>query len=211
VNRPEALTLVLLPGLDGTARLFGPLVAALGGRVEIIAVRYPDGTAGYGGHQSYAASCVPTHGDYVVLGESFLRRPREFLRLLRPILQSGVLPTPPSFLAAQLLFGQFATASLRAELAEILASVSSATLAARLAAIADVDVTAQAAGLAMPALYLRASHDSLISRHEGDHFLATVPGAELVDVSGPHALLQAAPRASASAIRAFLDRLQGGR
>jgi hypothetical protein len=45
----KQVTLVLLPGMDGTATLFAPFVQALGNRFKIISVCYPtDEALGYG-------------------------------------------------------------------------------------------------------------------------------------------------------------------
>ena len=37
----EPITLVLLPGIDGSGELFAPFVEALGPQVPVVVVRYP--------------------------------------------------------------------------------------------------------------------------------------------------------------------------
>ena len=66
------VTLVLLPGLDGTGLLFGPLVAALPAGLRAAVVRYPvDRSMGYAELAASAAEQLPQGERFVLVGESF--------------------------------------------------------------------------------------------------------------------------------------------
>jgi len=66
------LTLVLLPGMDGTGLLFEGFVSALGRELEVRVIAYPStGALGYAELESHVREALPTRGEYVVLGESF--------------------------------------------------------------------------------------------------------------------------------------------
>jgi pimeloyl-[acyl-carrier protein] methyl ester esterase len=68
----DALTLVLLPGMDGTDRLFAPLIEALGPDVRVQVIRYATtSTAGYRELTDFVRQALPAKGEYVLLGESF--------------------------------------------------------------------------------------------------------------------------------------------
>lgn len=65
-------TLLLLPGLDGTGRLFGPLLRELSAGWHPVVVSYPmDANADYEVLTQLALRAVPADGPLVLLGESF--------------------------------------------------------------------------------------------------------------------------------------------
>ena len=66
------ISLVLLPGLDGTGELFRPLLAELPGWIHPVVVSYPrTEELGYAELLPLAASFLPTDAPFVILGESF--------------------------------------------------------------------------------------------------------------------------------------------
>src|SRR5687768_1455482 len=66
------MTLVLLPGMDGTGLLFADFVAALGAQVETQVLRYPpDEILGYAELEARVRAALPTDRPLVLLGESF--------------------------------------------------------------------------------------------------------------------------------------------
>lgn len=222
--------LVLLPGMDGTGELFAPLRQAMGGGLETIVVRYPDLPMDYAAHADVARANLPKDRPYVVLGESFsgpvavmlaaehpeglrgyvlcasfVTCPRVILKVLRPVL--GLLPRPraSSSLAESLLMGRSASAELRSAFARALSQVSAAALTARLKAMATVDVRAQLAAVRLPGLYLRAAADRLVPAACSKRFARIAPGARVVDVQGPHFLLQTNPAGAAKLLRPFVE------
>lgn len=66
------VALVLLPGLDGTGRLFVDFVAALGAEVEVTVASYPTDTPlGYAELTAVARSFLPPDQPFFLLAESF--------------------------------------------------------------------------------------------------------------------------------------------
>lgn len=225
-------TLVLLPGMDGTGTLFGPLLDALGDGVAHIVVSYPTGKPyGYADLESLAAAALPSAGPLVLLGESFsgpiaielaAKRPAQvqglilsctFVRNPRPGMfafnwLTGLLPArPPMALLGHVLFGRFATPELRRLLHQALDQMSPAVMRARLQAVLHADATAALARVRVPVLYLRASEDRLVPPSASARITALCPHARILAVEGPHCLLQAVPREAAKAISGFLDEI----
>lgn len=227
--------LVLLPGMDGTGELFTALIDELRPNVPTVVVRYPDLPLDYAAHTSFALERLPRDRPYVVLGESFsgpiavalaaavppgmvgyvlcasfVRCPRALLRAFRPLL--GMIPprgVPPA-IAAHFLMGRYATQSLRRAHVETLRSVSPQALSARLKAIAEIDVRSQLSRVRMPGLYLRATQDRLVPRAASREFSRIALGAKVIDIEGPHFLLQTNAHAAAAALRSFVAECSGG-
>jgi pimeloyl-ACP methyl ester carboxylesterase len=99
--------LILLPGMDGTGRLFGPLLRILPPGLEAAVVAYPaDRPCGYAELLPLVEAAVPDGGEFLILGESFsgplasllaARRPR---RLRGVILCASFARSPlPSFIS----------------------------------------------------------------------------------------------------------------
>ena len=72
-----------------------------------------------------------------------------------------------------------------------------------------VDATSHLRNIRVPTLYLRGTHDRLVSRGAGAALRASLPDATLVDITGPHLLLQTSPEACAREVIAFAQRLPG--
>jgi pimeloyl-ACP methyl ester carboxylesterase len=223
-------TLILLPGMDGTGELFTPLVRELGAYVPTRVVRYPDRPLDYAGHEAIARASLPTDRPFVVLGESFsgpiavsiaasappgmrgyvlsgsfLCSPGQNLQRLRPYFKYLVPQRMPLAMASYLLLGRYATPELREALVSSLAMMSVDAMVARLNAIADVDVRGKALNIRMPGLYLRANEDRIVDPSASRTFIQYTAGTRIVDIAGPHALLQANPRACASVLKQVLD------
>lgn len=148
------MTLVLLPGMDGTGELFAPFLAALSPGCESAVVAYPTSEPfDYAQLESIVRAVLPVDGPYVLLAESFsgpiaisiaastpsllkglvlcasfVRNPQPSftgLRFLLPALPSTMVPMR---ILDYLLLGRFSTPALRAALAGSLRKVSSAAL-----------------------------------------------------------------------------------
>jgi pimeloyl-ACP methyl ester carboxylesterase len=223
------IALILLPGMDGTGELFAPLLEHLGPGIDATVVRYPDRRATYAEHETVARRELPKDRPFVLLGESFsgpiavsiaanappnlrglilcasfVTCPHALLRVLRPLTPIATPKLVPGFIANHSLLGRYATPALRAAHSTALRHVSSPTLTARLRAMADVDVREELARVDVPALYLRAARDRVVAARYGEEFLAQARIGRLVDIEGPHFLLQAQPAMCASQIDEFV-------
>lgn len=229
-NNVKQVSLVLLPGMDGTSLMFEPLIAVLGQALNIVSVSYPttEGLQTYEHLQEFAASTLPAEGPIVVLGESFsgpiaislaakmpdrvigvvlcctfLRNPRPGLRWLRGLL---VIPAPPLPLPVvhMILFGRFATSKLRQMLKLVLALVPPVVLRDRLRAIVDVDVRAKAQALQVPVLYLKAINDRLVPAGAAAEAQRHCRNMMIQEFDAPHCLLQTVPEEAALAVTSFV-------
>ena len=207
---------MLLPGLDGTGDLFAPLLAALRPDVPTAVVRYPDEPLDYAACEVIARAALPQNRPYVVLGESFsgpiavaiaarappgllgcilcasfVTSPRAILRVIKPLLHVFPPQWIPEAVAAHFLMGRFASPELRGLHTRVLRRVSPKTLASRLEEL-------------VPTLYLRATEDRLVPRSAAAPFARLASGARVVEIEGPHFLLQANPVEAARVIRDFV-------
>ena len=231
MNRGTMVTLVLLPGMDGTGELFEPVVAAVAQRFSVKVVRYPASKPlGYSELESIVRSALPTDGPFVLLGESFsgpiaiavaasrpqglmglvlcctfARNPRPWLGLLGFLID--ILPTGPFFVrgVGMALLGRFSTPALRRMLMRAVAEVAPAVLRARLRSVLAVDATGELAAVKVPILYLRADADRVVPAKAAELVKSIQPETRLVDVDAPHFLLQVAPVRAAELIGEFVD------
>ncbi|MDO8050282.1 alpha/beta hydrolase [Janthinobacterium sp. SUN211] len=226
--------LVLLPGMDGTARLFDRFDAALRAQaaLDTLAIAYPAAPLGYAALEAFVRERLPQDRPFVVLAESFsgplgaalradpppgmralilccsfVRNPRPMLAPLRHLL--GLVPfgAMPGFALRQALLAPCATPQLQAELAAALAQVPPSVLRQRLRAVLETDASRSFARGSLPVLYLRARHDRLVPPANALQILRLAPGAQLADIAAPHMLLQAAPEAATVAVAAFVNAL----
>jgi pimeloyl-ACP methyl ester carboxylesterase len=122
-----------------------------------------------------------------------------------PWLSVGLVP---GAVLSPLLFGHFSTRTLRTALARAVALISPSVLRARLKAVRTVDVSAEFSAVKIPVLYLRASQDRLVPAEASAAVAELNPQTRVVEVQGPHLLLQAAPAEAAEAVRAFVREIQ---
>lgn len=223
------MTLVLLPGMDGTGALFEPFIAALGNEFNVRVVTYPvTGALGYAELEAIAQTFLPADEPYVLLGESFsgpiavslasfagsnlkalilcctfVRNPRPAASIFRGLV--GILPVAfaPVNALSHLLVGRFSTGALRVTLAKSISQVSPSALRARLKAVLDVDVSRKLATVRVPILYLRAAQDRLVPASASALVSSLCPNAQVVELDAPHFLLQAVPAEAAKVVRIF--------
>lgn len=220
-------TLVLLPGMDGTGKMFADFVAAM--QARCIAVAYPpDEPLGYAELEEFVRVRLP-HDDFILLGESFsgpvaLTLAAQHLPNLRAVVLVSTfarlpyprLPQPlqhlisagpfwrmPSVLTARTILGRYRTPQLYEQLRQTRASVAPAVWKARIRAVLGVDCTPVLPRVDVPVLYLRGREDRLIFASAATHLARHLPAMQLVTLDGPHWLLQAKPHEAAAAIRAF--------
>lgn len=226
------VTLVLLPGMDGSGDLFESFVIALRGRVKTRVVRYPDDASAtrYDDLVELAANALPRDEPFVLVGESFsgpvavslaARRPQglaglvlcaTFVRNPRPLFGGlrgllGFIPAlaPPLAPLHFALLGRFATPASRAAFRAAMAQARPMTLRDRLQAVLGVDVSARLAGVDVPMLYLRATQDRVVPASAGRLIERLRPDMQVETMDAPHFLLQAAPEAAADAIVRFVE------
>jgi pimeloyl-[acyl-carrier protein] methyl ester esterase len=224
----QAMKLVLLPGLDGSGRLFAPLVNELRD-VSTTLITYPnDDSAGYAELTAHAQKSLPQE-PFVLLGESFsgpvaislaaqqssnlrglilsttfARNPRPALARLREIAPMVLRLPIPDKLAASLLYGHGADPQWERALSEALGGLSQSTIRRRLLAVMDVDVSHALRQINVPILSFVARRDAPVPANASKHLRETNPTIREVQFDAPHGLLQIASGAAANEIRRFL-------
>lgn len=224
------ITLVLLPGLDGTGLLLNEFAASFGPEVEVIAVPYPDDPAfGYTELEEFARAALPSDRPFFLLGESFsgpiaisiaasappgllgmvlccsfAKNPMSLLSLARPLV--GALPVKalPLGLLSLLVLGRFSTPERRAMLAAALAQVSTTTLQARMKAALSIDVSQLLPAVTVPLLYMRAIEDCVVLPSSATHIASLASDCRVIKFVAPHFLLQVLPIATALTVGEFM-------
>jgi len=223
-------TLVLLPGLDGTGDLFAPFVEALTG-IDARVIAYPtDRPMSYAEHEACARDQLPRDEDYFLLAESFSGPVGISISATSPPGLRGLIlcctfasnPLPvfaplakifgklpamrmPPALAAPWLYAGRASPELRRAHASAMARVSPKVLRARVSAVLGVDYQPLVQRVEVPILYLRAKADRLIPAAAGRVILDLRADVKLVEIDGPHFLLQTEPHACARSVEKFME------
>jgi pimeloyl-[acyl-carrier protein] methyl ester esterase len=213
--------------MDGTGELFEAFLAATRIPTQVVRYRGSD-VLGYAELEALVMAELPTDQPYVLLGESFsgpiaisiaAKQPRQLRALIlccsfaknpRPALAPlrrwiNLLPSrPPISVLEYFLSGRFATLALRDALSRALAQVLPAVLRSRMNAVACTDVVEMLHSIAVPVLYLRASEDRLVPPTASRLVLENVVHGRLVELVGPHFLLQTAPKEAADLVEEFM-------
>jgi pimeloyl-[acyl-carrier protein] methyl ester esterase len=224
------MTIILLPGMDGTGELFEPFMDALRGEFNLSLVKYPVNEAlGYAELEAIVRTFLPLQQPYVILGESFsgpiavsiaasagknlkalilcctfAKNPRPALSLMRGLVDFLPVAFAPVTVLSHLLLGRFSTAVLRLKLVQSLNKVSPNALRARLKEVLAVNVSQKIASIQVPVLYLRATHDRLVPPSTSILMAKLLPKMQLVELAAPHFLLQTVPIEAAKVVSDFI-------
>ncbi|SRR6266487_1000588 len=219
--------------MDGSGSLFGEFIASLARGVEVIVVSYPtDRPLGYPELEALARAALPTDRPFVLVGESFsgpiavslaasspvglrgvvlvcsfVRSPVAVPRLLRVFLNMLPVWLVPVRMAAVVLLGRFRSPALCARLSSAMASVSPSMWRARIRAVLSADVTMHLSKVTVPVLYLRATEDRVVPRSASELISLSLPSVRMVELEGPHFMLQAKPAESVALVQGFMREL----
>jgi pimeloyl-ACP methyl ester carboxylesterase len=205
---------VLLPGLDGTGKLFDRLLAVIGGSHTCTVVRYPESAASLNDLVAFARTAIAQVDYSVVIAESFSgvvlarllseRKTRiraavfaaSFMETPRRYLLCGALRVPETVarVAMAAVIKHFCVsrcndAGLREEIFRVVDSVPYRTLLMRLALLRDLEE--RVIETVVPVLALQAAGDRVLDGSARDSIRRRIPGARIEMVEGPHLLLQA--------------------
>ena len=233
----ERLTLLLLPGMDGTGELFAEFVRSLPGWIEPRLVVYPrDRKLSYDQLLPIVASAVPANKTFVVLAESFstplavrlaAEKPNGLLALVlcagfvsppsRGVLRRVAIILAPLLIAFRLpesicqhfLVGDSAPKSLVDGVRATISSVSVGVLAHRLRSVLSCTGKRELCAVSIPLLYLLGLEDRLVHRFSFDEIQQAKPDARLASVEAPHLILQAKPREASEVVIRFLQQVHG--
>lgn len=222
--------LVLLPGLDGTEVLFGPLLRCLPEWLQPTVVTYPEegpnsyedllpkvlqaidalpdcvvlGWSFSGPLALRAANQRPDRVRAVILGSTFVRAPLAWMPPLRKLLRTPVVGTMRFVRRLPLWLNRPLHDPLRRDKAILWQRVPARTLAARARAIAAVDAREDLRRCVQPILYLAADHDDVVPPVNLAEVLRERPAVQVATIAGNHFALYANPTAATQAIEGFL-------
>jgi pimeloyl-[acyl-carrier protein] methyl ester esterase len=223
-----SLTLVLLPGFDGTGELFGHFERELGLQWPVRVVRYRDERT-FDDYVDSVAKLLPEK-NAVLVAESFsgpialallAKHPsrihaaalcatfaitpfRPLTRVARfvPSVLFGVRAGRRSMLR-RLCLNDSCDPQLMNEALATIDSVPPITIKRRLDVLAGIDMRSVCSRVDHPVLILQGTRDRLLGRRQQE-LRNLLPRATVRELEGPHLLLQSRPRASADAIKEFL-------
>ena len=227
------LSLVLLPGLDGTGKLFTPLIKYLPDQLRPVVVSYPrDIPYGYEDLLAIVQSSLPKDRKYIILGESF-SGPLALLAAHHPqpgligiVLCATFVKNPflliPSWLSVlsfgplyslwpltiriRALFSRVDVELINAAL-EAVKSVKPAVIATRVKSLLRVNVEKELKDCPVPILYIESIRDRLIKKHNVERICHINKEVKVVRINTSHFVLQLAPEEAAKVIGAFTKEL----
>jgi pimeloyl-[acyl-carrier protein] methyl ester esterase len=230
--RAPRLRALLLPGLDGSGRLFAPLLAAGPRALDPEPVPYPSGPPlGYDELAALVRRRLP-RGRFLLLAESFsgpiavrlaAERPRGLVALVlaatflrrplgpalhpvRALLGARLFAFPmPAAVVRLFMAGPDAPSSLVAEVQRAVAAVPPEVLARRSREALGVDVRDALRAVEVPVLFIAPDRDRLIRRNAHEDVRAALPGAQVARIDAPHMVLQRSPHESLACIEEFLS------
>jgi pimeloyl-[acyl-carrier protein] methyl ester esterase len=221
---------VLLPGLDGTGKLFVNFLKALEGSLSTQVVRYPpQDPLGYDELEALVRTALPADRPFVLLGESFsgplairiAARPPPGLQALvlcvtfagnpfpklawaRPLAVFLPLKSLPRWMRAPLMWGSASPSKAPRQSERAMAGVATAVVRRRIAELLAVDETAALGCISLPTLVLCAARDRVVSKAATMRIMRGIRHARQVEIDGPHLLLQTCPQECAAAVVGFV-------
>jgi pimeloyl-ACP methyl ester carboxylesterase len=230
--------LVLLPGLDGTGSLFGPLLAHLPEHLVPVVVKYPtDKVLYYEQLFPYIREVMPWDQPFILLAESFsgpmaikfaAEQPENVHALVLASCFFSKIEAPPaswtSFFTKekwferatpdsamkQLVTGGICEPSLRRAIKEAIHTVKPEVLAHRVRLMFETDFSAALKELRAPLLCLAGTQDKLAAPQAIQNLLAAKENSACVTFETSHLVLQTHPKEALQAIVDFVEKLPAG-
>lgn len=226
------MDVVVLPGLDGTGDMLADFATHLGEVHNVHLVSYPKNEAlSYERLSKLVSADLPVGTPYCILAESFsgpiaTRLAAEKPRDLQAVIFAASFVKKPSYfpsafasfanltptnsptilkLATPITFGKWSTRELNALLIKSVRAVSSKVLAYRIRTAMEADEVWLFTDLDIPMLYIRPSRDRLISSAAAKEMSRLNPLLSIVEVEGPHFVLQTKPEECSAIVAEFLD------
>lgn len=215
-----------MPGLDGTGRLFGPIIPLLKPLFELVTVTYPD-LDSFSEYVDCAQNQLPPEPGYSIVAESF-SGPVALALMARQHNQIGpsvlsatfarsplaeltrmanYIPDHMFSIGASSEFSQDVYALDGEDLSQtqplpvnVTDQLDGAVLKHRCQVLSRIDVSALLPGIEIPILYLHAKHDRIVAESHAEMMQQNLPNVQRVDIDAPHLLLQTRPKRCAELI-----------
>ncbi len=229
----KANHLILLPGLDGTGKLFTPLLRVIPENYQVTVVFYPtDQQLTYEQLKKYVWQALPSAEPFALIAESFsgplaveiaATKPKNLGALIlcasfirnpvSPILQFIKILNHPFWFRMHppLQFVRYAAAMwdcdeiVIKQLIESIREVKPEVLSNRLAQVMQVDVSSHLQTCEVPILYLRAKRDLLVREKSWREIFQLKPETSYQEIDASHFVLQHKPAEAWAAISDFLS------
>lgn len=226
------LHIVLLPGLDGSGRMFRPFLEQLPLNYKVSVIAYPgDRHIPFQELVDFILDQLAENQPLLLVGESysgpviaalsqqsqlnicglvfvatFAKFPGSFIKTLSRMLPLSLLFRfrPPAAFIRHYCFGKWTTTEAINMVWDSIANNRASVIASRARSGTRVDVRSLLAGISQPCLYIRASADRLVPARAMNDFVENIPQLQQVEIDGPHCLLQAQPAACLQAINYFV-------
>ncbi len=219
-------TLVLMPGLDGTGKLFEPIIPFLKPHFDLSIVTYPD-LDSLTDYVNCAQNQLPDTPGFSLVAESFSGPVAMSLMAHLPdqigpsVLSSTFARSPLATLTRMLGYvpeQMFSIGALNEFCMDVYAAededlsdtqplplnvteqIDGALLKHRISVLSRVDVSALLASIEVPILYLHGVRDRIVSENDAQMIEDYLPNVSRVDIDAPHLLLQTQPQQCAELI-----------
>jgi pimeloyl-[acyl-carrier protein] methyl ester esterase len=224
--------LVLLPGLDGSGRMFADFLTALPNTLTATVVEYPTGKfLPYSELLQLVRAAVPKTKPFVLLAESystpialkyaatkpsnlaavimcagFVQNPvASWSQLVKMIARPWIFTLrPPRSVLEYFLIGQNAPTALIQRFRQTLQLVHPEVLSARVREVLDCDARNDLTQTTVPIMYIRGLRDKLLSASCYRQILQIRPDIVFATVEAPHMILQREPQRVANLVTAFM-------
>lgn len=230
LHMPSPITLVLLPGLDGTDVFFRPLLASLPEWIAPHVVQFPlSGANRYSDLLGIVRVEVSQYSSFYVLGSSFSGPLALMLAAAEPervlgVILSTTFVRPPRPTYARLRFAAVApmiwairacrripvwlsrrpTDRFRLDKAETWRRVNSSMVAARIRALLNIDARELLRTCPHPVLCIAGRGDGVVPWQNVEEIVAVRPSVQVRTIEGRHFALYTNPTAAVAAMTEFM-------
>jgi len=228
---PSTPQIVLLPGMDGTGKLFAPLIGLFSEGSQVKVIDYPvDKNLDYTQLEAYIRSRLPVREPFILVAESFsgflaytiacdppknlrsivfvatfLSPPNRLIHYLIKLPLKWLFRLPvPGVLIRHFLLGTDADDNLIALFQKVLRYLPGDLLASRITLMSQLRIR-DVQIINLPCAYIFATEDKLISRNHIDEFRSSIPHIEIIELRAPHFILQSKPLECIEVIKRYLE------
>ncbi|MFL0798378.1 MAG: hypothetical protein K6L73_12910 [Cellvibrionaceae bacterium] len=226
------MKLVLLPGMDGTGKLFEDFLSCL--QKDHVIIPLPEGPdQSYRGLAEYISEKLPNeshiilaesfsggliphllnknnpHIKGVIFAASFINCPKPLLCRMAKLIPLKVVNKLPriSFLYQQLLLGKNSSSKTLNIFKKIISDLPKDILNNRLSSLRKLKPTPINNNL-IPCVYIKATKDYLVPARKSEEISRTFRNIEIIEVRGPHFILQAQPEECAAIVKKAINRIE---
>lgn len=225
------INIYLLPGLDGTGKLFEEFQLNSPKWAKPIIISYEHATNNsYTALIELAVSQIDQSTPHIILGESFsgpiaielashknemlislilsasfINSPSTVSHIPVPssFLEMAIATAPHQMLTKMFLLNGFDNQAILEKVTSVTNSVSNRVIAERLIEVQHVDATSAMKDVECPVLYLKSKHDRVVPHAAAEKVFSLNSRVSIIVIDSPHMILQCKPMESWKAITQF--------